>query len=308
MNELTNYINKILSGWENSILKYLPNIFLAIITLIAFIFFAKLARHISLSFYRRATKKHADIANIIVTGIYFFFLLSGVFLALQVAGLEQMLTHVLAGAGIVGIVAGFAFKDIASNIFAGLLLKIQNPFKEGDWVTIDNTYGSIINVGWITTVIKTVPGQEVFVPNQIIYSSTFTNYSTWGKTRVILKSGVSYGDDLEHVKSVTLDEVNKLKSLLSDEGVEFYYTDIGGSTFNFMLLFWIKFETDKDLCQATSDIIIQIKKRFETENISIAYPVTSLDFGVKGGVNLFDKAIQINSQDKSINEPVKPAV
>lgn len=294
MNETINYFKKIITSWESSILVYLPKVFLAIIVLIAFIFLAKLAKRIGFSFYKRTIKKHLDIANVVANVIYFFFLLSGVFLALQVAGLEKMLTHILAGAGIVGIVAGFAFKDIASNIFAGLLLKIQNPFKQGDWVNIDDTYGCIINVGWITTIIKTVPGQEVFVPNQIIYSQTFTNYSTWGKTRVVFKSGVSCGDDLEHVKSVALDEAKQVKSLLTTETIEFYFTDIGDSSYNFMLLFWIKFDSDEDFCNAMSDIIMQIKKRFEKENISISYPVTTLDFGVKGGVNLFDKTIQIN--------------
>uniref|UniRef100_UPI003906492C mechanosensitive ion channel domain-containing protein n=1 Tax=Ornithobacterium rhinotracheale TaxID=28251 RepID=UPI003906492C len=64
-----------------------------------------------------------------------------------------------------GIIAGFAFKDVASNLFAGLLLKAQSPFKKDDWVNINGTYGRVTQVGWITTSIKTVPGQEVFVPN-----------------------------------------------------------------------------------------------------------------------------------------------
>jgi small conductance mechanosensitive channel len=216
-------------------------------------------------------------------------------LALQILGLESVLTKMLAGAGIIGIVAGFAFKDIASNLFAGLLLKMQHPFKKGDWVDIDNSYGVISELGWITTTINTVPGQEVFVPNQLIYNSTFTNYSTFEKRRIILESGVSYGDDLEHVRSVALDEIKKTEGLLPDEAMDFYYTNIGNSAYNFQLRFWITFNTNNDHKIAMNDIIMRIKKRFEQENISIAYPVTTLDFGVKGGVNLFDKDINLKS-------------
>ncbi|MEZ4964914.1 MAG: mechanosensitive ion channel [Saprospiraceae bacterium] len=295
MDNSVNYFEKILQNWEHGVLDYLPKVFLALLVLIAFALLAKFARTASLKFYSKTIRYHLEIAKIISSVIYFFFLLSGVFLALQIIGLEQILTKLLAGAGIIGIIAGFAFKDIASNIFAGLLLKMQHPFQKDDWVLIDDNYGVIMEIGWITTTIRTVPGQEVFVPNQVIYNNTFTNFSTFKKRRVILESGVSYGDDLEHVKAVALDEVKKMEELLPDEDVDFYFTKIGNSTFNFQLRFWIKFSTNNDYQKAMSDIIIRIKKRFEKENITIAYPVTTLDFGVKGGTNLFDKDIKITS-------------
>ncbi|MFV0541072.1 MAG: mechanosensitive ion channel family protein [Aestuariibaculum sp.] len=288
-------LKSILQNWESSVSAYLPKLFLAIVVLIVFIFLAKIVKKISLKIYSKSIKGRPEITGIITSFIYFFFVLSGVFLALKTLGLEQMLAHLLAGAGIIGIIAGFAFKDIASNIFAGLLLKAQRPYKKGDWVEIDGKYGTILEIGWITTSIKTVPGQEVFVPNQIVYSNTFTNFSTWGKRRIILKSGVSYGDDLEYVRTVALDEVNKIENLLPNEGIDFYFTDIGGSTFDFMLRFWVKFESNDDFCKGMNDAIMHIKKRFEQEHISIAYPVTTLDFGVKGGVNLFDKNINVKT-------------
>lgn len=292
---MMHYLEHILQNWEKSVLTFLPKVFWAIIVLFLFIMLAKFAKKICVRAYSNSIKIHPEIASIIGSILYFFLVFSGVIIALNLLGLEQMLTHLLAGAGIIGIVAGFAFKDIASNIFAGLLIKLQRPYKTNDWVNINDNYGVILEVGWITTCIKTVPGQEVFIPNQLVYNNTFTNYSTWEKRRIIFKSGVSYGDDLEHVKTVALDEVQKIPQLLSDEGIDFYYTDIGSSTYNFMLRFWIHFESNDDFCKAMSAIIMNIKKRFEQENISIAYPVTTLDFGVKGGVNIFDKTINLKT-------------
>ena len=221
-------------------------------------------------------------------------MLSGAFFALEVLGLESVLAKLLAGAGVVGIVAGFAFKDIASNVFAGLLLNLQHPFKVGDWVTIDDNFGIITQIGWITTSIKSIAGQEVFVPNQLIYNNTFTNYSSYQKRRIILQSGVSYGDDLEQVKRVALEEINSIEALLQEESVDFYFTSIGSSTFNFEVRFWIKFVHQKDYMNAMSETIMRIKQRFEKESISLAYNVTTLDFGVKGGVNIFDKPFSIS--------------
>lgn len=267
MNDAGKYLEEILKGWEQSILAYLPKIFLAVIVLSVFIILARYARRISLRFYSKTIKVHLDIANIIASTVYFLLILSGVFLALQIVGLEKVLTNLLAGAGIVGIIAGFAFKDVASNIFGGMLLKVQHPFKVDDWVEIDGNYGEILEVGWITTKIKTVPGQEVFVPNQVIYSSTFTNFTTFQKRRIILKSNVYNTDDLEKVKSVALEEVKKIEGVLPDEEIDFYYTDMEDSTFDFQLRFWIKFETNNNFRKAKSDMIMRLKKRFDQEGI-----------------------------------------
>ncbi len=300
MNDNIKEIESILVKWQYATIDFLPKIPLALLVFVAFYFVARLFRKLSLKFYSRVFKKQSDFAKILSAIVYFFFLLSGLFLALEVLGLESILTKLLAGAGLIGIVAGFAFKDIASNAFAGILLNVQRPFKTNDWVKIGDDFGTVKEIGWITTSIKTIEGQEIFVPNQLIYSGSFTNYSRFNKRRVILRSGVSYGDDLEHVKKVALDEVSKIDSLLKDELIDFYFTGIGNSTYNFEVRFWIRFTHQKDYLHAMSETIMRIKKRFEEEDISIAYSVTTLDFGVKGGVNLFDEKIALQSSQDDI--------
>lgn len=282
-------IENVIQKWEYHILQFSPKVLEAIAILILFFILAKIAKYISII----AVKAHIHLAKIIASIIYFFFLFSGVFLALELLGLQNVLSQLLAGAGIVGIIAGFAFKDIASNIFSGLLLKMHNPYKEGDWIELDNVYGNVLNVGWLTTTIKTILGQEVSIPNQIIYSGPFINYSTWGKRRIIIQSGVSYGDDLDFVKNTTIDEIKQMNSLLSNEEIDFYFVEIGASSYNFILRFWIEFKTNDDFYKSQSEAIMRIKKRFEKENIAIPYNITSLDFGVKGGINLFDQKIKL---------------
>lgn len=297
MDKQITYLEGILAHWEKSVVAYLPNLFLGLVVLGLFFILAKLAKKYTLKLYTKAATKYIEIGYIVSTIIYIFFIASGVLLALQILGLEQVLTKLLAGAGVLGIIAGFAFKDVASNLFAGLLLKIQQPFGKDDWVEIDSTYGKVIEIGWITTNIKTVTGQQVFVPNQLIYNNTFTSYTAFHKRRIVFSSGVSYGDDLALVKAAALEEAAQVKSTLKDEPIDFYFTDIGSSTYNFELRFWIHFKNNIDYKQASSDIIMRIKKRFEQENISIAYTVTTLDFGVKGGVNLFDKPLTLAMND-----------
>ena len=266
---MIDYLKKILEDWEHSLLDFLPKIVLAVAVFFLFFILARIVKKISFQFYSKIPKSNPDIAKIIAATFYFFFLLSGVFISFEILGLGQILTKLFAGAGVVGIVAGFAFKDIASNAFAGLLINMQRPFKVGDWVGMDGAYGTILKISWMTTAIKSTSGQEVYVPNQIIYSNIFTNYSTFNKRCITLHSSVPFASDLEHVKTVVLDEVNKVTGVLKDDGIDFFYTEIGDTAFNFEISFWIKFSIERDYQQAMSDIIISIKNRFEKENIQI---------------------------------------
>ena len=286
----------ILEKWDESVFHYFPKIFLAILVMLLFYAIAKITRKYSLKVYTksRVLKKQADVGRFISLVFYIVILFTGIFLALEILGLESVLTKLLAGAGIVGIIAGFAFKDIASNIFAGFLVNMQKPFKDNDWVNIDGNFGTINKIGWITTSIKSISGQEIFVPNQLIYNNTFKNFSAFQQRRIIVKSSVSHADDLEKVKSVVMDEIRQIKVMLSSPGPDFYFLDIGNYAYNFEVRFWIKFTTQTDFLSAQSEAIMRIKKRFENEGISIPYPVQTLDFGVKGGVNLFDKSIEIS--------------
>lgn len=285
-------LEELLTTWYNESLAFTPRVILAIVVFLVIYYIAKSARKMCLRFFLRikGTQETADVLSSIV---YFAIMIVAIFATLEVLGLESVLTKLIAGAGIVGIIAGFAFKDIASNAFSGLILHFQRPFKVGNWVEIGDTYGTIQTIGWMTTSIRTVLGQEVFIPNQLIYSNAFKNYSAFNRRRVVLSSGVSYGDDLEHVKKVAIDEVSKIQNRLEHEPIDFYFTSIGSSSYNFEVRYWIAFHHQTDFLNAQHEVITRIKKRFEQEDISLAYSVLTLDFGAKGGLGLFDQPIEI---------------
>ncbi|MFZ7233707.1 mechanosensitive ion channel family protein [Avibacterium gallinarum] len=292
-NSLT-LVTHTISQWKDWLIGFIPNIVSAIILLTLFYFLAKILSKAALRIYSRLFPKNLRAAKGISIGVKILIWFFGIILALEVLHLASFLTHLLAGAGIVGIIAGFAFKDIASNAFSGLLIKSEQPFEIGDWVNINNSIGKVVNIGLVTVELETIEGETALIPNQLIDSAEFFNYSKLKKRRVILSTGVSYGDDLDKVRQVTLDLMQEWDFVIDKNDINFYFTDIGSSTFDFIIRFWVDFVTYEDYLESKSKAIMALKKRFEQENISIAYNVTTLDFGVKGGVNLFDKAIQIN--------------
>ena len=290
--ETLSLVTHALHTWQAQLWRALPDMVSALIVLLIFYVLARLLRRAAVRVYARLfpRNKTGKLVGSLVYGAMCF---SGVVLALEILNLAGFITHMLAGAGIIGIIAGFALKDVASNAFAGFLLKSQRPFEVGQWVNISQYVGTVQEIGLVTTAVQTIEGQMAYVPNQLVYNGVFLNYSTLGKWRITLSSGVSYGDDLAHVQSVALAAVKGLDCVVDKEDMAFYFTDIGDSAYLFQIWFWIDFQQYPHYMQAKSEVIMQLKQAFAEADIDIAYNVTTLDFGVKGGVNLFDKAVQV---------------
>lgn len=290
--ETLSLVTHALDNWRVRLWDTLPDMASALIVLVLFYVLARVLSRAAVRVYARLFPQN-KVGRLIGSLVYGFMCFSGLVLALEILNLASFITHMLAGAGIVGIIAGFAFKDIASNAFAGFLLKSQHPFETGDWVSINNCIGTVREIGLVTTAVQTIEGQVAYVPNQLVYNGVFLNYSALGKWRITLSTGVSYGDDLAHVQSVALAVVRGMDCVVDKEDIAVYFTDVGDSAYHFQIWFWIDFERYPHYMQARSEVIMQLKKAFAEADIDIAYNVTALDFGVKGGVNLFDKPIRV---------------
>ena len=97
---------------------------------------------------------------------------------LRVAGLTQLALTVLGGTGLIGIIIGFAFRDIAENFLASLLLSMRNPFNGGDLIEVAGYTGIVQNLNTRSTVLLTLDGNHVQIPNATVYKSTIKNYSS----------------------------------------------------------------------------------------------------------------------------------
>ena len=98
-------------------------------------------------------------------------ILIGVLIALDLIGLTSVVGAVLGSAGVVGLVLGFAFRDIAENYIAGILLSVRRPFEPGEHVVIDNREGKVISVNSRATVLMTLDGNHLQLPNSLVFKS-----------------------------------------------------------------------------------------------------------------------------------------
>lgn len=271
--------------WLREFIRLLPNIVIASLVLVLGIFLAKLARKFSARIFRRFTQ-HETVTNLFSSFVYVVAIGITLFVTLSVLHLDKAVTSILATAGIAGIALAFAFQDIAANFMAGVLLSIRRPLGIGDLVKSKEIMGKVVTINMRDTIIQTFAGQMVIVPNKDIFQNSLENYTRSGKRRFELTVGVSYGDNLDKVKQVTLEAVKKVSVLDPGESPRFFYESFADSSINFILQIWINSTEQPVFLQARSEAIMLIKKAFDENDISIPYPIRTLDFAIKGGENL----------------------
>lgn len=277
---LNNLVDK-LQGWFNTFIEYIPNFILAILVMTVSYF---AARYISKIVSKLASKKveQESITNAISRVTAVVVVTVGLFIALGVMNLGKALTSLLAGAGVVGLAIGLALQGTLANTFAGLILSFRKKIQIGNWVETTGYSGEVIDINLKDFTLKEADNNIVVIPNKTILENPLKNYSLTTKMRVFLECGVGYESDLEKVedltKKVIADTFNQVEK---PEDVEFYYTEFGDSSINYLCRFWIDAESMLEKLRAKTKAIIEIKKAYDKEDINIPFPIRTLQFNNK---------------------------
>jgi len=281
-------------NWVEKIIVMLPNLLLAAVIVVVTIFAAKFIRKVVDKTLNRLIKNTA-IVNLTSSISYIALITIGLFIALRVMDLDKTVTSLLAGVGIVGLALGFAFKDIASNFIAGIYMAIKSPINVGDVIEYHDVYGTVKEIGLRAMTIEAFQGYNVIIPNRLIMEEKYNHYTINKVRRVDLDVGISYGDDLDKVEKVTIAAVKKIDYLLKEKPVDLYFKEFGDSAIIFSIRYWVQYIPGKHLLylQAISDGIKNIKRAYDENDITITFPIRTIDFGIKGGESLADMLKQV---------------
>ncbi len=170
---------------------------------------------------------------------------------------------------------------------------MKSPVNEGDIIEYEDYYGVVKNIDLRATTITSMQGQDVVIPNRLIVEQTYVHYTSNKTRRIDLSIGISYGDDLEKAEKITLAAIRSIDYLLPSKDVDLFYEEFGDSSINFVVRYWIAFNKETDYLKALSDGIKKIKKAYDENDITITFPIRTLDFGMKGGKTLSDMWIEM---------------
>lgn len=183
----------------------------------------------------------------------------------------------VASAGIVGLALSFAARDTLSNLFAGVSIVMDAPYKTGDFVILDaGERGVVTHIGLRSTRILTRDDVEITIPNGIIGNSKIINEAGGPsqKHRIRIALGVAYGSDIDHVIA-TLEKVTADNSdVCKDPEPRVRFREFGESSLDFELLCWIDQPVDRG--RIRHELGCSVYKAFAANNIVIPFPQRDL--------------------------------
>ena len=274
---ISNLWNK-LDGWLDALILKLPNFAVAILVMVTFYFIAKGIRRLSNKVLFRKISEES-VKQMLSRILYATVLLIGFFIALGVMQLDKVLTSVLAGAGVVGLAIGLALQGTLSNTFSGLMLSFLPKVRIGDFIETQDKSGYVDEINLRNITIRQTDNDYVIIPNSVFIENPFINYSLSPRSRVDVSCGVGYESDLQKVEDLVVKIISENFDQKPYEGVEFFFTEFGDSSINFVTRFWIDCTKPKPKLEAQHKVIKLIKKNFDEAGINIPFPIRTLDFG-----------------------------
>lgn len=192
-----------------------------------------------------------------------------VLLAISAAGIDLSNLAIIAGAISVGI--GFGMQSIVNNFVSGLILLIERPIKVGDWIVVGADQGVVKEIRVRATEIETFDRSSVVIPNSELISNRVLNWTLKERSgRGIIKIGVSYGADIEKVRSILIEMAEKRREILSYPAPQVVFMDFGASSLDFELRYFLR--DIGDVIAVASSIRFELIQRFREEGIEIPFP------------------------------------
>lgn len=185
-------------------------------------------------------------------------------------------TPLLASAGIIGIALAFAAQSTVANLFGGIAVYFDRPFKIGDRIQLESgEIGDIIEVGVRSTRIKTLEDTLIIIPNEKIANSKVTNFNQPApRMNIKVNVGVAYGSDVANVKKTLLKAAKSSPAVLKEPAPQAYFSEHADFALKFMLVAWIENPVMK--ITALDQLNEGIAREFAKAKIEIPFPTQAV--------------------------------
>ena len=227
--ELTSLYRKLVRTW--------PLVALAVLIILATWLIARVVASVARKLFANRIESPL-LLSVVARAFSIPVFLLGVYFVLQFSGLTRLAITVLGGTGLIGIIIGFGLREIVENLLASILLSVRNPFHSGDLIDVGGHTGIVQNLNVRSTVLLTLDGNQVQIPNSTVYKSIIKNYSSIPSRRAEFTVGIGYDSSAAKAQVVIAQVLREHRAVLATPEPLVLVEELGPATVNLRIYYW----------------------------------------------------------------------
>lgn len=285
----------------NAFVSYLPLLFIALMVFLSFWFLAAFITKWD-RLYEKITP-HAFLQSLlrqIVRGSVIFI---GFVVMLEILDATALLGTIVGVAGVMGLAIGFALRDTVENYIASILLSIRQPFRPFDQIVLENYEGLVMKLTSRETILMTLDGNHVRIPNATVYKGIILNYSRNPKRRFTFEVGIDTAVNIEAALQLAIKTLEQTCGVIADPPVRCTVEKLGDSNVVLKMFAWTT-QDQYDFGKVKSEAIRAVKEAFDLANYDMPEPIYRLK--MQGYSPLDDHAVFDQTDHK--NDSPAPTV
>jgi small conductance mechanosensitive channel len=253
------------------ILTHVPGVLLGVLLFAFFWTFARVAGRLLRRLFAR-TGADPALAHLAVPLARISLLVLGALAAFEQMGFN--VGSLLAGVGVAGLAIGLAAQETIANVLGGIILLWDRPFRLGDSITVDDTFGTVTEIGFRSTRLRTLEQREVTLPNKDVAQKRIVNHSRYPEVRINAPFQVGYRENLGHVRALVLAAVASEGVVLPEPPPQVVVTALADSGVSLELRAWAKTPVPES---ATLFHLLELVKRtLDEAGVEIPFPQRTL--------------------------------
>jgi len=247
---------------------------------------------------------NAFIAELAASTFRGLFFVLGAVAALSILDATALLGAFLGAAGVIGLAVGFAVRDTIENYIASIMLSLRQPFRPNDYVVIDNKEGRVIRLTSRATILMTLDGNHLRIPNATVFKAVILNYTRNPERRFDFELGVDANDDPIAAIDTGVNAMKALDFVLKDPPPIGFIKAVGDSNIVIFFAAWID-QRKADFAKSRSIALSAAKDALEDAGFALPEPIYRLRFDEKAPPLLQEKAAAVASETKPSEKPEK---
>lgn len=253
-----------------SVLALLPLLAIALLVFAAFWFAGAMFTRRTNLFRRLAPNPF--IEALFEQIVRLLFIIAGLVVAMNILGATALIGTVLGAAGVIGLAVGFAVRDTIENYIASILLSIRQPFRPNDAVNIEGVDGRVTTLNSRATIITTWDGNEVRIPNAVVYKAKIVNYTHTPERRFDFELRIDPETDLSCALATALRGAKGAEGVMAEPAPAALLDRVEDYAFVLKVLAWVD-QSKSDFNKVRSEAIRAVKDAFQAEGIELIRPV-----------------------------------